>query len=73
MVVRPLVDESTKFDILATVWARCIPEVDEPGAIGPCDLDGERSIFSDVIFRGATLEDGHAYAAVNLSVPLKSL
>ena len=71
MVVRPLVDETQKFDIFATVWAR------DPG---PRNLGGpflfiqqEHPIFSDVLFQGVTLRDRHVHAKVNLSIPLESL
>lgn len=66
-VVRPLVDEQQKFDIVATVW------VPTSKTVRGRSLEEEDHIFSDVIFRGLTLQDKHVHAQVNLSIPLNIL
>ncbi|KAF6745662.1 hypothetical protein DFP72DRAFT_925470 [Ephemerocybe angulata] len=73
-VVRPLVDENTKFDIVATVW---VANRTFDFTLGNewaqwAGQSPEEHIFSGVIFRGVTLSDKHVHARVNLSIPLEN-
>ncbi|KAF5318932.1 hypothetical protein D9611_013689 [Ephemerocybe angulata] len=71
-VVRPLIDEDRKFDILATVWVVDYAadfENRRRAWVGPAP---EYHIFSDVIFRGLTLKSKHVHTQVNLTIPLEN-
>lgn len=68
-VVKPLVDNSTKFDIAATVFIRDAQEA-------PHHEDGrfkEIPLFSDVVFQDRQFGDKEQTAVVNLSIPLDVL
>jgi hypothetical protein len=71
-VVRPLVDQNQKFDIVATVWARKPHQDGEHYGI-MWHQPAEEPIFSGVVFRGVTFLDQHIHTKVNLSIPLKTL
>ena len=64
-VIRPLVRKGDKFDIAATVWARTGASVDGKGE--------EEPVYSDIIFRGVTLQDKGLLTSVKVSVPTKRL
>lgn len=70
-VVRPLVDETTKFDIIATVRVRQWMARRKPAL--PTGVSGERVIYSGTIFKGLTLQDENVHTKVNLSIPLGAL
>jgi len=71
-VVRPLVDEQQKFDIVATVWAR------RPGGsrnfvrVAALYKDDD-ALFHGVVFEGVTMLDKHVHGQVQLSIPMDVL
>ena len=67
-VVRPLVDGTQTFDIVATVWFK-----DEIQDFGQESRAVWMAIFSDTIFHGLRLQDKNVKTMVNLSVPIKIL
>lgn len=72
-VVRPLVDERTKFDIVATVWSKTPGERKGDEGLAGSAPDGEQVLFEGVVFRGVTLKDKHVHTSVDLEIPLENL
>ncbi|KIJ29222.1 hypothetical protein M422DRAFT_37030 [Sphaerobolus stellatus SS14] len=68
-VVRPLVDRTQAFDIVATVWIRAEATSQIKEAVPPKEVP----LFSDTVFQGMTLKDKWAYNEVNLRIPTKVL
>lgn len=67
-VVRPVVDSTQTFDIVATVWVK-----DEIQKSGQESRVVRLPIFSGTIFRGLRLQDKNVKTAVNFSLPVNVL
>lgn len=72
-VVRPLLEEQTKFDIVATVWAKTPGERKGDEGLEGSAPDGEQVLFEGVVFNGVTLQDKHVHTTVDLDIPLEKL
>ena len=69
-VVRPLIDEKQKFDIVATVWLRTNDSNSESTI---STLPAETAIFTGKVFHGLTLKDKSIHTTVNYIVPTEIL
>ncbi|KAJ3520164.1 hypothetical protein NMY22_g12871 [Coprinellus aureogranulatus] len=71
-VVRPLVDEQTKFDIVVTVWAKAPGERKGDEGLSGSAPEGEQVLHDGVVFKGVTLQDKHVHSTVDLEIPLEA-
>ena len=72
-VVRPLVDQRTKFDIVATVWAKTPGERRGDEGLAGSAPEGEQVLYEGVVFKSVTLKDKHVHSTVDLEIPLDAL
>ncbi|TEB26708.1 hypothetical protein FA13DRAFT_1776774 [Coprinellus micaceus] len=69
-VVRPLVDQRTKFDIIATVWSKAPGERRGDEGLAGSAPEGEQVLYEGVVFKSVTLKDKHVHSTVDLEIPL---